>query len=395
MTSPIRVVTCAGGATWEAPLVRGLQRRELGIELIRRCVDHGELLGVALRDEPRVALISAELPWLDRDLVGMLHDHGVTIVAVESGDAARPLERIGVAHRVGSEASAEELSVLLHQLGGRELLAPGEPHGTRVPGAGPTSRMVTVWGGAGSPGRTTIAVQLAVEAARSGVGVLLIDGDSWSASVAQLLDLDESPSVTQAARLAGDGWRESLETCLQRGPVGISVLAGLARAELWPEVRERAWTSVLDAAREARPLVIVDVASPIEEDEELAFDRVPYRRNLMTVGALAAADEILLVVGGDPIGLRRGIVAHRTLAEANPEVVRKVSVVVNRAPRAARRAQDCSSQLSEWTGSPPIAFLPSEPSYERVVWEGRPLRSIAPRSSWLRELDGLVDALTG
>lgn len=395
MTKPIRVVTCAGGATWEAPLVRGLQRRELGVELIRRCVDHGELLGVALRDEPRVALISAELPWLDRDLVGMLHDHGVTIVAVETGGTARPLERIGIAHRVGSEASAEDLSALLHRLGGGEARSPLAPAGARPESTGPASRTVAVWGGAGSPGRTTVAVQLAVEAARAGVGVLLIDGDSWSASIAQLLNLDESPSVTQAARLAGDGWRESLDTCLQDGPAGSAVLAGLARAELWPEVRERAWTSVLDAARDARPLVIIDLASPIEEDEELAFDRVPYRRNLMTVGALAAADEILLVVAGDPVGVRRGIVAHRTLAEARPEVVRKVSVVVNRSPHAARRVQDCSAQLSEWTGSPPIAFLPSEPSFDRVVWEGRPLRSIAPRSPWLRELQGLVGVLTG
>ena len=282
-------------------------------------MDHGELLGVALRDEPRVALISAELPWLDRDLVGMLHDHGVTIVAVETGGTARPLERIGIAHRVGSEASAEDLSALLHRLGGGEARSPREPVGARPESAGPASRMVAVWGGAGSPGRTTIAVQLAVESARAGVRVLLIDGDSWSASIAQLLNLDESPSVTQAARLAGDGWREPLETCLQQGPAGSAVLAGLARAELWPEVRERAWTSVLDAARDARSLVIVDLASPIEEDEELAFDRVPYRRNLMTVGALASADEILLVVGGDPIGVRRGIVAHRTLAEANPQ----------------------------------------------------------------------------
>ena len=35
MTQALRVVTCAGGAPWEAPLVRGLQRRELGIDGLR------------------------------------------------------------------------------------------------------------------------------------------------------------------------------------------------------------------------------------------------------------------------------------------------------------------------------------------------------------------------
>jgi MinD-like ATPase involved in chromosome partitioning or flagellar assembly len=220
-----------------------------------------------------------------------------------------------------------------------------------------------------------------------------VDGDAWSASVAQVLDLDEAPSVTQAARLAGEGWRQPLESCFQEGPSGCAVLSGLARSELWPEVREHSWTSVLDAAREARAMVVVDVAAPIEEDEELAFDRVPYRRNLMTLGALAAADEVLLVTGGDPVGIRRGIVAHRTLADARPDVMAKVGVVLNRMPKSARRAQDCSSQLSEWTGSAPLAFLPSEPAFERTVWEGRPLHELAPRSGWLRELRGLASVM--
>jgi MinD-like ATPase involved in chromosome partitioning or flagellar assembly len=394
VTDIVRVVTCAGGAPWEAPLVRGLQRRELGIELVRRCVDHGELLGVALRDQARIAVIAAELPWLDRDLVGTLQDHGVTVVAVGAGELTRPLDRIGVAHRLPADATAEDLAALLHRFGVEErpVISPESPLvvGTTEAAA---SRVVAVWGAAGAPGRTTVAIHLAVEAARRGVPTLLIDGDAWSASVAQVLSLDEAPSVAQAARLAGEGWRQPLAACLQQGPAGCAVLAGLARAELWPEVRERSWTSVLDAARELHPLVIVDLAAPIEEDEELAFDRAPYRRNLMTLAALAAADEVLLVASGDPLGVRRGIVAHRTLAEARPDVVKNVRVVVNRSPRSARRIQDCSSQLSEWTGAPPLAFLPIESAFERTVWEGRSLHEIAPRSSWLRELNGLVGAL--
>ena len=102
-----------------------------------------------------------------------------------------------------------------------------------------------------------------------------------------------------------------------------------------------------------RALVVVDVAAPIEEDEELAFDRVPYRRNLMTLGALAAADEILLVVmrrpGRAPARDRRAPHAGRRAARARPEGRRRREP---RASRAARRLQDCSAQLSEWTGRP-------------------------------------------
>jgi MinD-like ATPase involved in chromosome partitioning or flagellar assembly len=392
---PVRVITCAGGAPWEAPLVRGLQRRELGIELVRRCVDHGELLGVALRDQPRAAVIAAELPWLDRDLIGTLHEHGVTVVAVGNGLGTPLLDRIGVAHRLGPDASADDLAALLHRIGSRDQpLGPTAGSRTVERSGVEPARMVAVWGAAGAPGRTTVAVHLATEAARRGRSVLLVDGDAWSASVAQALGLDEAPSVTQAARLASEGWRQPLESCLQAGPEGCAVLAGLARSELWPEVRERAWISVMDAAREARALVVVDLAAPIEEDEELAFDRVPYRRNVMTLASLSAADEVLLLAAGDPLGVRRGIVAHRTLSDARPEVAAKVRVVVNRIPRSARRVQDCSVQLEEWTGKPPVAFLPSEPLFERALWEGRTLHSIAPRSAWLRELRGLVSALT-
>lgn len=392
MSASVRVVTCAGGATWEAPLVRGLQRRELGIELIRRCVDHGELLGVAMRDRPAVAVIAAELPWLDRDLVGSLQDHGVAVVAVGNG-TARALDHIGVAHRLGPEASADELATLVHRIRGPEHEMSGtEIDVARTVDVSP-ARLVAVWGAPGSPGRTTVAAHLAVEAARRGLDVVLVDGDAWAASVAQLLGLAEAPSVTQAARLAGDGWPQPLSSCLQRGPAGCSVLVGLARSELWPEVRQRAWAAVLDAAREVADLVVVDVASPIEEDEELVVDRSPYRRNLMTLTALDLADEVMLVTAGDPIGLRRGIVAHRTLLDTHPATAGKASVVVNRVVRSARRAQDCSTQISEWTGRPPIAFLPVEPAFERVVWEGRALHDIAPRSPWLRELHGLSGAL--
>jgi MinD-like ATPase involved in chromosome partitioning or flagellar assembly len=390
MTGAVRVVTCAGGAPWEAPLVRGLQRRELGIELVRRCVDHGELLGVALRDQPRVALVAAELPWLDRDLVGTLGDHGVTVVAIESTTGMRPLDRIGVAHRADAAVDADELAGLLHRLGGR-----AERVGPTAPAAGRSraGRILVVWSAPGAPGRTTVAVHLAIEAASRDTSVLLIDGDSSAASVAQLLGLEEAPSVARAARLAGDGWREPFASCLQAGPGRMAVLPGLARAELWPEVRERAWTAVLDAAREEAELVVVDVAAPIEEDEELAFDRAPYRRNLMTLGALEQADEVLQVVDGDPVGVRRAIVAHRTLGQLRPAVLHHVETVVNRAPREARRLQDCSVQLSDWTGRPPAVFLPVETALGRVAWEGRPLQAVARRSPWLRSLRALLESV--
>jgi MinD-like ATPase involved in chromosome partitioning or flagellar assembly len=242
-----------------------------------------------------------------------------------------------------------------------------------------------VWGTAGAPGRSTIALHLAEETARAGRRVVLVDGDGWAASLAQLLGLPEGPGVTKAARLAADGWPEPLATCLHATRSGLRVLPGLSRADLWPEVRERAWRAVLDAARTEGD-VIVDVAAPIEEDEELSFDRAPYRRNLMTRVALAEADEIIVVGTGDPVGVRRLVFAHRQLVEAFSGAPDRSRVVLNRVPDSTRRRTELGCELQRWAGLQPAALLPFEAAFERAVWEGRPLHDVAPRSAWLRDL---------
>lgn len=387
----VPVVTCTSGAPWEPALVRGLQRRELGIEVLRRCVDHGELVGVALRDRPRAVIVAGSVPWLDRDLVATLQQHGVTVVAV-GGSSGGSLDALGIAVLLPASASAEEVAGLLHRL---ELDAPSGPLPQLTSAgspSGPTGRVVAVWGPGGAPGRTAVAVHLAVALAED-ARVALVDADVWSASIAQLLELDESPSLAQAARLAGEGWPEPLGSCLQNGPRGVSVLAGLPRAELWPEVREHAWRAVIDVARADADVVVMDLAAPIEEDEELSFDRVPHRRNVVTRLALEDSDEVVVVVGADPIALRRGIVAHRALVESLPRAASRARVVLNRLPHSARRVQEASGAISEWTGSAPVALLPVEPALERVWWEGRTLYEVRRRSPWLRELVPLARAV--
>ncbi len=377
------MVTCAGGAPWEAPLVRGLQQPEFGVEVFRRCVDLSELLTVALRDHPRAVVIAADLPWLDRELVGTLHDAGVTVVAVETRPGGRALDRIGVAHRLMAPPDVDVLVGLLHRLGEQPEESVVEPPVQPSSGGG---RLVAVWGGPGAPGRTMVAAHLALDHRRTGGDPILIDGDGWAPAVAQLLGLPTEPALTTAIRDAANGWPSPLSDSLLEGPGGLRVLGGLPRADLWPEVRERSWRAVLDGARHASDVVVVDVAAPIEEDEELSFDRVPFRRNLMSRVALEEADQVLMVVRADPVGLRHGIFAYRMLREALPGAADRVAVVLNQVPASSRRLQECSSALEEWTGHPPIGFLPREEAFTRVLWEGRPLSHVAPRSRWLKEL---------
>src|SRR3954465_485283 len=113
----VTVIVGAGGASWELPLLRGLQEPALGVRVVRRCAEHGELLGTALRDRPRAVVLDAALPWLDRDLVATLRRAGVAVVAI--GDRSAAVERLGI-EILDRGADAPTLALVLVGLGPAE-----------------------------------------------------------------------------------------------------------------------------------------------------------------------------------------------------------------------------------------------------------------------------------
>src|SRR5699024_709539 len=69
-----------------------------------------------------------------------------------------------------------------------------------------TGNITALWGPIGSPGRTVLAVNLAVEVALAGQRTLLIDLDTYGASVGAHLGLmEESAGIAVACRRADQG----------------------------------------------------------------------------------------------------------------------------------------------------------------------------------------------
>lgn len=256
--------------------------------------------------------------------------------------------------------------------------------GERVASAGP--RVIAVWGAAGAPGRSTIAIELAVELARGGRHVALVDADTHSPSIALSLGLaDEGPGFAAACRqseLGGLDGRELTRIATPLGRNGVDVLTGLNRPSRWPELTGARVAGALAACREWADFTVVDVASSLERDEEIVSDLDGPRRNAATLAALGAADLVVAVAGADPIGVARFLRAHAELRAAIGAT--PVAVLANRL-RPGSLGIDARGQvrrtLDRFGGIDDVWFVPQDPrSADAALLAARPIAEVAPKS---------------
>lgn len=257
---------------------------------------------------------------------------------------------------------------------------PARPVAPRAP------RVIAVWGPAGAPGRSTVAIELAVELARGGRHVGLVDADTHAPSVALMLGLpDEGPGFAAACRqaeLGGLDARELTRIALPLGRTGVDVLTGINRPSRWPELSERRVAAAVAACRDWADFTVVDVAAPLERDEEIVSDLDGPRRNAATLAALGAADLVVAVAGADPVGISRFLRAYADLRSTIGAT--GVAVLANRL-RPGALGIDARGQvrrtLDRFGGIRDVWFLPQDPrSADAALLAGRPIAEVAPRS---------------
>lgn len=275
--------------------------------------DTAQLMAELSRAE--VLVVGAGRATLTAALVAACDRFGVRIVAVCGRDADRRLAASFGLGCCGPDASAQQL-----------WAAAGEPAGAGAPG-----RIIAVWGAAGAPGRTRLAIELACELARDGRRVGLVDADSHAPSVALVTGLaDEGPGFAAACRQAERGALTAAELSRVAVPLGgVEVLTGINRPGRWPELSAPRVRAALLTCRAWAEDVVVDVAASLERDEEIVSDLDGPRRNAATLAVLEEADVVVAVLTPDPTGVSRFVRAYGELRSAAPAAA--VHVVVNKA----------------------------------------------------------------
>lgn len=389
MAAAVPVLVLLGATSWEGPLVTGLAHPASGLAITRRCLDTADLLAAAAAGLGRATVLGADAPRVDADVVDRLHAAGQAVVGVVgSGDdaAAHRMHRFGVEVVVHVDpadlggAVRETAAAVAACVGGSSA-----PLAEASPGREGDGRVVAVWGPPGAPGRTSVAVALADECARTGIDVLLVDADTWAPSVSVVLGLvDDGGGLASACRRALDGTLDPprLAGLAREVRPGLRVLPGIPRATRWPEVRAAALADVLAVARDLVDLVVVDLGAPLDDDEELIFDTDAPRRNAAAVTALLVADLVLAVGTCDPAGLVRLVQGLDDLAAVVPAVEPNVVVtrlresVVGRRPEAA-----VAEALHRHAGVLHPHCVPDDrPAFDAALRTGRLLADVAPSS---------------
>lgn len=390
----VAVLVVAAGASWE-PAALAVLDATAGVVVLRRCMDVTDLLAHAAAGDAQVAVVAAESPGLDHDAIARLRRDGVEPVVVLSDshpDAPERVRRLGVRHAV----SAAQLSGLpdVVRAAAAELAQPAahapQPAAGDQPASGVPSSALTlaVWGPAGAPGRTTVALGIIGELAARGRRPLLVDADPWGGSVAQRLAvLDEVSGLLAASRAVVRGDDPACDPTVVRRVSGFDVVTGLPRADRWPEVGPEVVDAFLGCGRD----VVLDTGFSLEDDPAADFSARP-GRNSLTRAAVAGADLLVVVGTPDPVGLARVARALDDLGEC--ATGQPVHVVLNRwRPRLGIEEAEARRLLAGFGDVTAFHTVPDDAlAADRALVTGRTYLEAGP-SPLSRAFAPLVDAL--
>jgi len=372
-----------------------------GIDVLDR-IPPEHATGLAVRaDELRGAdalVIPAERACLSGALREACDRAGVRILALGDGPAAARLtRRHGIGDPLPASASGWDIADALRPRGTPVVPSPDPAAGA----AAPAGRLITVWGPHGSPGRSTVAVQLAALLAGADRAVALVDADTHAPAVALLLGLtDDGPGIAAACRRAELGLLDGAELSRLATPVETSggtldVLVGINRPARWPELSPARLRGALDACRHGNTLTLVDVSASLEADEEIVSDLDGLRRNAATLTAVHSADRIVAVAAADPLGIARFV---RGYADLRAEIGdAPVTVAVNKvrpgplgvdARGQIRRALDRFSAIRD------VHFLPyDQRALDAAALHARPVADVSGRSPFTTAVRALAASL--
>jgi capsular exopolysaccharide synthesis family protein len=188
----------------------------------------------------------------------------------------------------------------------RFLLAAGGPNASDAATTVRLGRVVMVTSASPAEGKTSVAANLAVAAARVGMRVILVDGDLRSPALHRYFGLDAPRGLADLLRESGPLSEHLLDvgvdnlSLLAAGsipPNPTDLLASSRCARLWQDLRQVADLIIVDTAPLLRVVDGMEVAGNADVIVLVARDRVSHEHQVQT------ARQRLSQVGGRVSGI--------------------------------------------------------------------------------------------
>jgi pilus assembly protein CpaE len=251
---------------------------------------------------------------------------------------------------------------------------PPPPPATSAPRS--RGRVVTVFSTKGGTGKSVVAINVAVALAKQTIQpVVLVDADLQFGDVALMLQLAPVHTIAEAAQ-AGDRLDGALlENLLLRHPQsGLLVLAAPTEPSSADQIGRADLARILDVLRERCAYIVVDTSANFAE---------------ITLAALEAADDILVLAGLDVMSLKSARVGLQTMRVLDIPFT-SVKFVLNRANTRVGLTEADAERAVQLKVD---AALPSDILVAESVNRGVPVVISSPRSKFARSIDDLASGL--
>ena len=257
--------------------------------------------------------------------------------------------------------------------------------------------VISCWGPAGSPGKSTIAANLACEMTLLGQRVLLIDLDTLAPSLAVTLGLVDTPAGLSACLRLADQNRLSIEeyqrltVAIQVGRHELRFMSGLSSPARWREVTVERVSKMLTTLKGEFDQVVLDLPQATNFQSNLNHPSTSslvgeITRDSLLIEVLERSSKVVLVTGSDPVSAHRFLVAKEyfdsNVQGTNPYLVVNRFRTSALGSRAKAELQETYLSLAQARID---AFIPDEPgNFDRALLNGLPL-ALLKRSSPARQ----------
>lgn len=366
------------------------------IKIRRRCVDSVDLMSAIHLGLANKVVISAGFENLNSTTISGAKKLGCDVYGIyleNDVDSLEKLVGVGVKSNFAIDETDVEKSLkglinLLLNVSEIDKFSNELEDLSQVPG------LVCVWGTNGSPGRSSVAINLSFSLASKNFPTLLVDLDAIVPSLAPALGLvSEVPGVSSLVHdaLKGRLSQESIEKNVIEVNPGLHVLTGISNPKRWPELRTEGLIQVLKLCSQMYANIICDLSAVLPESTDSSLNDVDiFRRFDHIPKVLEISSRNIFVLSATPLSLIRASEALEALQEINKSEPLIILNKVNEINLGQKYESTVEAILGRWVNSGSIYRIPDRPEIFAESW----MRAESVQGSGDKQLNEIFDEIS-